>query len=139
MRGTLVVGLTHEESMVVDDTVVVPALPGRVADFSHMPSVLATAMVVAFVEATAVALLAQHMDDGEVSLGTHVDLSHEGATPPGGTVTARVTVASVDGATVWFDARVTDDAGVVSSGRHRRAVVATERFLAGVARHPAAG
>lgn len=139
MHGSLQVGLTHEASMVVDGTVVVPALPAAVADFSHMPSVLATAMVVAFVEATAVALLEAHMEDHEVSLGTHVDLSHEGATPPGGTVTARVEVTEVDGPTVWFDAVVTDESGVVSRGRHRRAVVATERFLAGVARHPASG
>jgi fluoroacetyl-CoA thioesterase len=93
---------------------------------------------VGLVEWTCIQALMPHLDwPREQSLGTHVNLSHAAPTPPGRTVTVRVTLTRVDGRRLAFDVHARDDAGVVSEGSHERVVVDAERFrqrLAGGAR-----
>ena len=47
-----------------------------------MPKVFATGNMIILMEWTCVQLLNRHLDEGEGSLGTHVDVSHAAATPP---------------------------------------------------------
>ena len=55
-------------------------------------------------------------------------LSHTAPTPPGRTITVRVTLARVEGRRLWFDVHARDEANVVSEGTHERVVVDAERF-----------
>jgi fluoroacetyl-CoA thioesterase len=94
-----------------------------------MPEVFATGFLVGLVEWTCIQALLPHLDwPREQSLGTHVDLSHAAPTPPGRTVTVRVTLSRVEGRRLAFDVQARDDAGVVSEGTHERVVVDAERF-----------
>ena len=52
-----------------------------------MPKVFATGFMIILMEWACTELLAQHLDDGEGSVGVHVDVSHLAATPLGMTVT----------------------------------------------------
>ena len=52
-----------------------------------MPEVFATGFMVGLMEWTCLQLLAPHLDAGEGSLGIHIDMSHQAATPPGLTIT----------------------------------------------------
>jgi fluoroacetyl-CoA thioesterase len=72
-----------------------------------------------------------------MSLGVHVDLSHDAATPPGLEVTVRVRLDEVDGRRLAFSAQADDGVDGICAGRHRRFVVDRARFDAGAARKAA--
>jgi fluoroacetyl-CoA thioesterase len=73
-------------------------------------------------------LLANHLEAGEGSLGTHVDFSHEAATPPGMTVTVEAKVLAVDGAKVRFEVSGHDGIDRIGGGEHERFVVKWDKF-----------
>ncbi len=62
-------------------------------------------------------------------MGTHLDISHDAATPVGMTVRAEAEVTAVDGRAITFAVRVFDEAGQIGGGTHQRFVIDNERFL----------
>ena len=104
----------------------------RTAFEAGLPGVLATGYMVGLLEWTCIQLLQPHLDDGEGSLGIHVDVSHQAATPPGLTVTTDVEVAEVKGPRVAFQVRAHDGIDLIGEGRHERFVVKWDRFNARV-------
>ncbi len=136
MRPTLAAGLTHELRFTVPVTKTVPHLYPESPEFAAMPEVFATGFMVGFAEWACIQAIAPHLDDGEMSLGTHVDLSHVAATPPGVEVVAR---ARPDGV---VDLRREAQAAAVEAicaGHHERFVVDRSRFEGGVSRKAAGG
>ena len=121
-------GLVHAGTLVVTADLTVPRLAVHFPEFAPLPPVLATAMLVGFVEATCVACLDGRLAEGESTVGTHVDLSHVAPTPVGGQVRVEVQLVSVDGLALEFRVRATDDGGLVGEGHHRRAVIDLGRF-----------
>lgn len=128
MKDTLRPGLTHTMTYVVPPSRTVPHLLPEAGDFADMPQVLATGYLVAIVEWACIEAVKAHLDVGELTLGTHVDLSHDAPTVPGGTVTIDVKLSGVEGRALVFDVAAHDDHAVVSSGTHRRGVVDRDRF-----------
>jgi fluoroacetyl-CoA thioesterase len=98
-----------------------------------MPAVLATAMMVGFVEATCIDLMRPHLDDGEHSVGIHIDMSHAAPTPAGSVLRAEVALEAVEGRILTFRVRAFDSAGPIGEGMHRRAVIRLARFAEKVA------
>lgn len=133
MKSTLKPGITHRFTYTVPETKTVPALYPESPELSAMPSVFATGFMIGLMEWTCVQLLAAHLESGEGSLGTHVDVSHLAATPPGHEVTVEVEVSEVDGRRVWFRVSAHDGDDLIGEGRHQRAIVMWERFTARVA------
>ncbi len=133
MKPTLVPGVTHRLSFAVSEEKTVPFLYPESPDFAAMPKVFATGFMVGFVEWACIEALAPHLDDGEGSLGVHIDIDHRAATPPGMEVTAEVEVVEVDGRRVSFDVAVSDEVEVIAEGRHKRFVVDWDRFNADLA------
>ncbi len=126
------VGTAHAETVMVDGTNVASAVGSGLVD------VFATPMMIALVELTAARCLEKRLDQGMVSVGTHVDIAHSSATPIAMRVTAKVTVAAVDGKRIDFDVLVTDEVGEVGRGRHTRIAVDKEKFMGKVlAKRPA--
>jgi fluoroacetyl-CoA thioesterase len=101
--------------------------------FVAMPKVFATGFMVGFIEWACLEALAPHLDDGEGSLGIHIDVDHRAATPPGMEVTAEVEVTEVDGRRISLDVTVRDEVEVVAEGCHQRFIVDWDRFNAGLA------
>ncbi len=134
MRASLAPGLEHEHRFVVPVAKTVPHLYPESAGFAAMPEVFATGFMVGLIEWACIDAIAPHLDEGEMSLGVHVDLSHDAATPPGLEVTARVRLEEVDGRLLTFAAQADDGADRICSGTHRRFVVDRARFDAGVAK-----
>jgi fluoroacetyl-CoA thioesterase len=91
--------------------------------------VLGTPAVLALVEAAAVAAVADALEPGSTTVGASVELHHLAPTPVGGTVTATVALAEIDGRRLRFRFEVTDAAGPVARGTHGRVVVDRDRFL----------
>uniref|UniRef100_UPI003F499F3A thioesterase family protein n=1 Tax=Nonomuraea bangladeshensis TaxID=404385 RepID=UPI003F499F3A len=130
MRDSLQPGLAARLDYVVPAERTVPYLLPESDYFAALPSVLATGYLVGIVEWTCMRALDGHLEDGEQTLGVHVDLSHEAPTPPGSTLTVQAELSAVDGRQLTFTVHAHDDATTVCRGTHRRAVIDTERFHA---------
>jgi fluoroacetyl-CoA thioesterase len=139
MRESLAPGIAHELRFVVPVTKTVPHLYPESPGFAAMPEVLATGFMVGLIEWACIDAIAPHLGDGEMSLGVHVDLSHDAATPPGLEVAVRVGLEEVDGRRLTFAAEADDGRDRICAGRHVRFIVDRARFEAGVARKAARG
>ena len=133
MKPSPVPGITHSHRFTVTEAKTVPGLYPESPDFVAMPKVFATGFMVGFIEWACLELLKPHLDEGEGSLGVHIDVDHRAATPPGMEVTADVEVTEVDGRKVSFRVTVRDEVEIIAEGTHQRFVVDWERFSAGLA------
>lgn len=122
------VGLRHSESLRVESRHTVPEVEPTWPGFKAMPPVLATAMMVAFIEETCIMGLRPHLASGQGTVGTHVDVSHVAATPVGMNVTAEVELVGVEGKSLLFRVSCQDDAGLIGEGTHRRAIIDVAKF-----------
>ena len=134
MKDSLAPGIAHELRFVVPVSKTVPHLYPESPEFSGMPEVFATGFMVGLVEWACLEALAPHLEEGEMSLGTRVDLSHDAATPPGMEVVARVRLERIEGRLLTFSAEAADAHETICSGTHQRFVVDRARFVAGVGR-----
>jgi fluoroacetyl-CoA thioesterase len=137
MKDTLQAGVKASFSYTVPDEKTVPHIYRESAELAAMPEVFATGFMVALMEWTCIHALAPHLDEGEGSVGIHVDISHDAATPPGMTVKVDVEATEVDGRKVWFSVRAHDGVEQIGEGYHQRAIVDWQRFKASVARKQA--
>ena len=126
MKPTLTAGVTATATIPVDRP--------RTIDFmGEAARVYATPMLVRDIEMTARDLLLAHLDPGEDSVGTRVEVDHLAATLLGQQVTLTVTVAEVKGRAVVLEVQGHDGVDTICRGRHHRFVVdvkATEARLA---------
>lgn len=128
-KPTLRPGLRHSETILVTDRLIVPEMADYFANFAAMPPVFATAYLVAFVEWTCVRALADHLLDGEASVGTKVDLSHDAATPVGMRASAAIELIAVEGRKLRFKVDCRDERDAIGAGFHERFVIDEARFL----------
>ena len=70
---------------------------------------LVTACMVGFVEATCIDALKPYLEEGEKTVGTHVDLSRVAATPVGMRVTAQVEFVALEGRKLRFKMECRDE------------------------------
>jgi len=92
--------------------------------------VFATAFMVGFVEDTCVAALKPHLEAGQRSVGTHVDVSHAAPTPIGRIVTCEVELVAIEGRKLRFKVACRDDKGVIGEGFHERVLIDLNKFMA---------
>jgi fluoroacetyl-CoA thioesterase len=128
-KPTLRPGLIHRETILVTDRLIVPEMADYFSNFAAMPPVFATAYLVAFVEWTCVRALADHLLDGEATVGTQVDLSHGAATPVGMRATAAIELVEMDGRKLRFKVECRDERDPIGAGIHERFVIDQARFL----------
>ncbi|MDR0244233.1 MAG: thioesterase family protein [Burkholderia sp.] len=126
-------GLRHAQTIVVDDSLTVPAVSNAFTGFVDMPPVFATAYLVGFVEWTCVEALRPYLDPSQRTVGTHVDLSHCAATPVGMQVTAEIELVEIEGKRLTFRILCRDEVDVICEGRHERFIVDAEKFVRRVA------
>lgn len=129
MKDSLKPGIEHEFRFRVCSSKTVPALYPESAEFAVMPEVFATGFLVGFIEWACIQAVNPHLDwPREMTLGTHVNLSHSAATPVGLEVRARVKLVEVDGRRLVFEVEAHDGVDVIGRGSHERHVVDAERF-----------
>ncbi|MEL6373960.1 MAG: thioesterase family protein [Pseudomonadota bacterium] len=129
MRDTLSVGETATRVFTVPPTKTVPALYPEAEDFAAMPAVFATGFMVGLLEWTCLDVLKPHLDEGEGSLGIHVDVSHAAATVPGQQVKVEATCTVIQGRRITFEVMAHDGVDVISKGTHQRMVVPWSSFV----------
>ncbi|MEZ5828234.1 MAG: thioesterase family protein [Hyphomicrobiales bacterium] len=132
MKPTLKPGIRHSFSYTVPVTKTVPHLYEEAPQLAVMPEVFATGFMVGLMEWTCVQLLEPHLDEGEGSLGTHVDVSHKAATPVGFIVTVEAECTEVRGPRARFKITAHDGVDEIGTGTHERFIVGWDRFNRGV-------
>ena len=133
MKDTLKAGLVHTFSFQVTKEKTVPFVYPESDLFREMPEVFATAFMVGFMEWACMEALRPYLEEGERTLGTMINVSHQAATPPGMTVTARVTCLEVDGKRTLWEIEARDEIEIIGKGTHERFTVNHEKFSARVA------
>jgi fluoroacetyl-CoA thioesterase len=120
MKPTLTAGVTGTREFLVDRE--------RTIDFMGEDArVYATPMLVRDIEVTCRELLLAHLDAGEDSVGTRVEIDHLAATLMGMKVAITATIAEVKGRAVVFDVGATDGLDTICRGRHARFVANVEQ------------
>ena len=137
MKETLKVGLEHVHTYRVPENKTVPYLYPEAKAFQEMPEVFATGYMVGLMEWACIEAMAPHMESGEGSVGTLVNVTHTAATPPGMTVSVRVRCIGVEGRRTVWDIEAKDDVEVIGRGTHERFAVDFAKFNARVAKKAA--
>ncbi len=91
--------------------------------------VLATPMLIALMEAAAMAVVQTYLTPGWTTVGTRVDIEHLRATPLGGKVTAEATLVKRENRLLEFVVNAHDNFGLIGQGRHQRFIINEEKFL----------
>jgi fluoroacetyl-CoA thioesterase len=126
MKDTLKSGLRHTSRFEVTRD--------RTIDFmGEKARVYATPMLVRDIEIACREMLLAHLDAGEDSVGTRVELDHTGATLMGMKVEIEIEIASVNGRAVTFNITASDNVEPICKATHNRFIVdvaKTEQRLA---------
>lgn len=129
MKDSLKPGIAYEHKFVIPLNKTVAALYPESLEFLAMPEVFATGFLVGLMEWTCIKAVNPHLDwPREQTVGTHIDTSHEAATPPGLEVTAKVKLVEVAGRKLIFEVEAHDSVDLISRGRHERYVIDKEKF-----------
>ena len=129
MKDNLKPGVSTRFSYRVPAEKTVPHLYPEADEFREMPTVFATGFMVGFLEWSCIKAIKPHLDwPEEQSVGTHIDVSHEAATPPGLEVTAKVELLEVDGRRLVFAVEAHDGVDRIAKGRHERFVINKNKF-----------
>jgi predicted thioesterase len=126
MKASLAAGLTATSKVTVDRE-------RTIGFMGEKARVYATPMLVRDIEVACRELLLQHLDSGEDSVGTRIELDHLAATLMNMSVELKVTLAEVKGRLVTLDFEGRDSVDAICRGKHQRFVVdvkATEARLA---------
>lgn len=116
MKGTLTAGVSKTARIIVDKS--------RTIDFMGEDCrVYATPELVRDIEMTCRELLLEHLDAGEDSVGTRVEVDHLAPTLLNMWVELTVTVANVEGRAVSFEISGRDAVDKIARGKHNRFVV----------------
>lgn len=91
--------------------------------------VFSTPAMIGLMERTCVDLTEPHLDSNEQTVGIHVDVYHLAPTKIGQSVTITAEVLEIKGEKIRYAVSAANDQGVqIGTGKHRRAVIDTQRF-----------
>ena len=116
MKASLASGIQSSTSLTVDRD-------RTIGFMGEAARVYATPSLVRDVEVACRNLLLEHLDPGEDSVGTRVEIDHTAATLLGMTVEISVRVQEVAGRAVTFEFEGRDSVEPICRGRHSRFIV----------------
>ena len=125
---SVTVGLKGRAEAVVSD-----ANTAQAACSGALP-VFGTPFLCALMEEAAWKSIAPHLEAGQSTVGTRLEVSHDSATPVGMKVWAESEVTEVDGKRLVLKVAAFDEKGLIGQGVHERFIITNERFLSKCAR-----
>lgn len=96
---------------------------------SGLVPVFATPYMIALMENAAVNAVQEALEEGQGTVGTRLDVTHDAATPVGMKVWAEAELTAVEGKKLIFAVKAFDEAGPIGGGTHERFIITVERFL----------
>ena len=95
----------------------------------QFPPVFATSRLIAFMEFCSARFMKPLLNDGELSVGVGIQITHTAPTRVGEEVTITSTFTGREGKLYRFKLSAADKGGVVSEGEHTRAIVNAEKII----------
>lgn len=92
--------------------------------------VFGTPAMIALMENTALKSVAEHIGEGNGTVGTGLDVKHVSATPVGMKVICETELIQVEGRALTFDVKAYDECGLIGEGTHNRFIIVEEKFQA---------
>lgn len=99
---------------------------------SGLVPVFGTPHMIALMENSAVNALTPYMLEGEGSVGTFLNVTHDAATPIGMKVWAECELTAMNGKSLTFAVTAYDEKGVIGKGTHGRFIINVAKFLSKV-------
>lgn len=121
MKSGIETGLESRQNITVDESRVTKHMGENLG-------VYATPFLIRDIERTCRELLQQYADEGEDSVGTHIDIQHLAPALEGADVTVEARVTGVDRRAVSFEVTVRDGFEDLARGSHSRFVVDTAKL-----------
>lgn len=115
-------GVTGTAAMVVSEADTARARRSGALD------VLATPALAELIERCCWESVAGGLEEGQTTVGTRLDLSHNAPTPVGMEVRCESELVAVDRRALSFEVRAFDEAGEIAVARHDRFIVDAQRF-----------
>ncbi len=123
MKESLKPGMSSEETITTTPEM------GIVHLGPDAPQMYSTPSMIQLMEGTCVHFLTPHMDEGEQTVGFHVDVKHLAPTSIGQKVTGKVTLNEIKGRRLKFVVEAFNEDGTkIGEGFHERAVISIDRF-----------
>jgi fluoroacetyl-CoA thioesterase len=116
-------GLVGETTLVVQESDTARSSGG-----DTLPPVLSTPRMIGKLESTAHSAVLTHLDDGQTTVGTLVNVRHLAATPVGLQARFRAELVEVDGRRLRFKVEAWDDVEKIAEGEHERFIIDKGRF-----------
>lgn len=91
-------------------------------------NVLATPIMIAWMENVAMRMVAENLPSGYDTVGTKINVSHISATPVGMNVNTEAELIEIDGRRLVFNVTAYDDMEKIGEGTHERFVIDTVKF-----------
>ena len=121
---SVTVGLKGRAEAVVNDSNTAQA-----ACSGALP-VFGTPFMCALMEEASWKSIASCLEEGQSTVGTRLNVSHDSATPVGMKVWAESEVIEVDGKRLVLKVSAYDEKGLIGQGTHERFIITNDRFLA---------
>lgn len=90
--------------------------------------VFSTPMMIQLMERASLFSIEPYLEEGQSSVGTHINVSHCSATPVGMKVWAESEVIEIDRRRITFAVRAYDERGLIGEGTHERFVIDIRKF-----------
>ena len=116
------IGMTHRTVRTVEPAYTAAALKSGLLD------VLATPIMIAWMEECCMECVQSKLEEGFGTVGTLVNVTHEAPTPVGGQVTVSCFLRQVDGRRLVFAVEASDKGGIIGRGSHERFIVNGAKF-----------
>jgi len=137
MKDTMKEGIEYTHRYRIPENKTVPYIYPEAKVYQEMPKVFATGFMVALIEWACIEAMAPHMEPGQGSVGTLINLTHSAATPPGMEVTVHVRCTKVDGQRTSWEIEAKDEVDVISRGTLERFSIDFGRVTARMAKKAA--
>ena len=124
MRGKIEVGTTYQSQTRVEEW-----MTADKAGNKGVP-VLSTPVLLQLVEEASMQCVQPSLEPDQITLGTHVDLTHLAATPVGLIVRIEVEVLKFDGRRIEYAFTAFDEREKIAEGTHERYVTSRDKFRA---------
>lgn len=95
---------------------------------SGLLEVLATPVMIAWMEECCMDCVQPELEAANSTVGTQLNVSHEAPTPVGAEVTVSCFLRQVDGRRLCFAVEAADKGGIIGRGTHERFIVDSVRF-----------
>lgn len=111
------------------ETIVTENNTALAAGSGELP-VFATPYMTALMEKAAWTAVAPYLEEGQGTVGTKLNITHDAATPVGMKVWAECQLIEIDKRRLVFIVEAYDECGLIGKGLHERFIIQNEKFLA---------